>query len=156
MTSNESDRRTTQQPAQQAPLGQHAEAAPLAQVTKDAVAKIAADDEQRRSDHRVFWRRFIITVAVAAIGAGAIEYAGLQIAFRHGARTLPPDLYAMKWLAGTAMNFVFAKGVGLVAMLGVLPFAKRLKRPLLNASAAFAIGTGAVLAFLSVLTALAP
>lgn len=131
-------------------------AAPLAAVTAEAVAKIAAEDEQRRGDARFALRRVLLTLGVAAVAAGAIEGEGLNIAARHGGRELPTNLKAMLLVTGGLVNLLLAKSGGILAGILVLPFRRKLARPLRTLAHAFAVGTGAVLALLAALTLWAP
>jgi hypothetical protein len=125
-------------------------------VTAAAVAKIAADDDQRRGDARFAQRRVLFTLGIAAVASLAIEWEGLNIAARNGGRELATTVKAMLLVTGAASTWILATAGGIIALVCTVPFIKKLKRPFRTVAHAFAIGTGTVLAALAALTLWAP
>lgn len=116
-----------------------------------------------RHDRGVALRLALATVAIAAFGAGAIEYAGWQVVARLGDATGPSGIAAvpaLAWLTGTGNNLMGALGVGLggAAIGGLLAQLGdgRLSRRWRTIATGFALGTAGFLGFLAFLTSLAP
>lgn len=143
-------------PRSAAPFGGAAPAAALAPATKDALATIAADDQQRDHDFRSARNLVLVSLGVAAVAAGVIEWAGIQVAMRHGADDLDLRVRSVLWAVGSVRNLFGAVFVGGVSAAVVALFQGRFRRPIRAAASAFALGTGTVLAALAALTAWAP
>jgi hypothetical protein len=117
---------------------------------------VTVDDEQRAARRLVLW-----TLAGTVIAAGAIEWAGWQVVHRYAeTSTFSADdvlgVPRAQWGLGLVRNAGAALGVG-IGMAGfaaLLPWAR--KRPWRALSAAFAVGSLAVLVGLAALTAWAP
>ncbi|HET8770803.1 MAG TPA: hypothetical protein VFM71_07465 [Gemmatimonadaceae bacterium] len=109
---------------------------------------------QWHADIKAARRLVLTTVVVAAVAAGAIEYAGLQIVERLAASATTSSFG--QWGLGLARNLGGALGVGAGASALAMLVPRSWKRPWRALSSAFALGTAAFLVFLTFMVSLAP
>jgi hypothetical protein len=115
----------------------------------------ASDTSRSAHDARPAWRLVTVTLGVAALAAGLLEYVGLGIAARHGG--VPEGAaFWRAWSSGALATLGGAIGVG-AAAAGVAALAwRRWRRPLRALGAGFALGAATFLIALVLLTAWAP
>jgi hypothetical protein len=126
--------------------------------TAEAPSRIAAGETPRAiavSDSTAARRLVAVTIGGAALMAGLLEYTGLGIAARYGPVPVGGAFWAA-WATGTAATLGGAVGGGLVASALTALRWRRWPSPRRAVAAAFALGVGAFLLGLGLLTLWAP
>ena len=129
-----------------------------ASATAEAPSRIVAGESPRAiatNDSTAARRLVAVAIGGAALLAGLLEYTGLGIAARYGPAPVGGAFWAA-WATGTAATLGGAVGVGLGASALTALRWRRWPRPRRAVAAAFALGAGAFLLGLGLLTLWAP